>query len=83
MPPAELTGGARAVWELLWYSGIAGAMLVLILMIVKGRLVPEIHHNWVIDALSKDRDEWREHSKSLQLAFDRLVVEMSQGRGRR
>lgn len=71
--------GAKTLWELLWYSGIAGGMIVLLWYIVQGKLVPRIHHDWVIAELSRDRDEWRDHANELKTAVDRLA----ETRGRR
>lgn len=83
-PDVDMT---KAIWEFLWYTGIAGAMMVLIVLIVKGKLVPEVHHLWVIKNLTEDRDGWRDHSKEMSEAFkaisaayDRLSPE---SRGRR
>jgi hypothetical protein len=80
------TGDLRPLWEFFWYSGIAGVMLVLLVLIVKGKLVPEVHHLWVIKELSEDRDGWRAHAKdmneaakALSAAYDRLA----EVRGRR
>lgn len=81
--------GARAVYDFLWYSGVAGAMLVLIVLLVRGRLVADVHHQWVIAALSRDRDEWRDHAKELQEAVTALqhglstLLEQSRERRRR
>lgn len=81
---------SRAVWDFLWYTGIAGAMLTLIVLIVRGHLVPQVHHLWVISALTKDRDEWCTHAKELEelLAklqghIEHLVEQLREQRGRR
>lgn len=70
---------ARAVWEFLAAGGIPAALLVLVWTIVQGKLVPRLHHEWVIAELQRDRDEWRDHAGELKVAIDRLA----EARGRR
>jgi hypothetical protein len=84
--PPDNIDGARMIWEFLWYSGIAGAMLVLIVLIVRGKLVPEVHHQWAIKNLSDDRDGWKTHSQEMSEAFKAISLaydKLSEARGRR
>ena len=79
----------KSAWELLWYGGIAITLLAAIHMLIRGDLVPRVHHVTVTDelrnqitALSEDRDGWRDHSKALENAVDRLAEAIQLKRGR-
>lgn len=62
----------RSLWDLLWYGGIALGQLFLIVAIMRGALVPRIHHEYVKQELTKDRNEWQADSQEKQVIITRL-----------
>lgn len=81
-------GELRTGWDLLWYGGIAITLLIALWLLLRGDVIPRIHHVAVVDELRKatgraevDRDEWKQHAKTLSTAVDRLTDTL-QVRGR-
>lgn len=79
----------KEIWNLLWYGGIAFGLLCLLILIIRGHLIPRIHHAAIVEHLTKalesvtkDRDEWRDHAGTLHDAIDRLAEAVNL-RGRR
>lgn len=80
----------KSAWELLWYGGIALTLLGIVYLLIRGDLVPRVHHVAVVEELRKalatmteDRDEWRAHAKQLDEAVDRLAEAINlKSRGR-
>lgn len=77
----------KSAWDLVWYGGIALTLLAALFLLLRGDVIPRVHHQAVVEELrrsaaliTEDRDEWREHANTLSTALDRLSDAVLQGR---
>jgi hypothetical protein len=82
-------GEIKSAWDLAWYGGIAIPLMAIIYTMLQGKLLTDKHHLSVVDELRhqveqirQDRGEWRDHSRALEAALDRLSEVVLSKRGR-